>query len=251
VVTKGECTYSRGVGGSIFRAMTDEPAREAADVRSPSETETEIAETGETPRVFRSGDLTWQQRRRRADGGVYAPVDPERRALTPRQDAFARSVAKGVSLSAAARLAGFKDGNEGYRQRTLPHVRRKIHEYRQLKLDKLASASLNVIAEIMLDQDVKAETRLKAAQWVAESAGHGPQRTKDKEKDNENNDMREWSIERLEAFLSERERLKRKAIATDATVIAPTGTMEDSQAVEKTQETHPSADSAEPADGQG
>jgi fibro-slime domain-containing protein len=55
-----------------------------------------------------------------------------------------------------------------------------------------------------------------------------------------NNDMREWSIERLEAFLAERERSKRKASASDAVLIAPVGTMDVTQAVEKTQETLPS-----------
>lgn len=222
--------------------MTDAASEGNAAPSLPSETET--TET--------DGRAWAAKRRRRAQSGVFAPVDPEKLALTPKQDRFAKNVASGLPLAAAARLAGYSAAApEASRARRLPHVRAKIREYRELKLDKLASISLNVIAEIITDPDVKAETRFKAASWVLEARGHGAKTKKDSEKDSDNNDMREWSIERLESFLAERERSKRKAIATDAAVIAPDGTMEDTQAIEKTQETHPAQDRAGPSEEDG
>lgn len=215
--------------------MTDE-AGEAAHVRSPSETET--AETGGP------GSEYWGKRRRLERGGVFAPVAPEKRVLTERQEAFARHVARGLSPGAAAKLVGYLAKNEGTRLRRLPQVRAAIHRYREIRWDKLASVAPDVVAEIMLNPDTKPETRLKAAIYVSELAGHVAKTPKDRGKDNENNDMREWSIEALEAFLTERERSKRKSNASDAVLIAPDGTMDGTQAIEKTQETQPVQGSA-------
>lgn len=203
--------------------MTDE-ASEGSAAPSPS------------PETDKTRDS--KRRPRRTPGGVFAPVAPEARQLTERQQKFASMVARGLSPSAAAKLVGYLAKNEGVRLRHLPQVRAAIHRYREIRWDKLASVAPDVVAEIMLNPETKPETRLKAAIHVSALAGHVP-KARDNEKTSDNSDMREWSVEALEAFLSERERNKRKAIATEATVIAPDGTMEDSQAIEKTQETQP------------
>lgn len=262
--------------------MTDDAAREAAPSTSPEKTETTETEIDAAPRV-RTGlarlqdiggsgrrqaaareakaeteteteDNGWRAKRRRTDGGVFAPVDPEKLTLTPKQDRFASLVAAGVPATVAAKTAGYAVAKvEASRLARLPHVRRKIHELRELKIDRLATPVLSRIADVALGRivDAKLETQLKAMFWLAEAAGYGPKAKKDKEKDSDNNDMREWSIEALESFLTERDRSKRKAIATDAAVIAPDGTMEDTQHVEKTQETHPAQDRAGPSEEDG
>ncbi len=95
------------------------------------------------------------------------------RKLTDKQATFAKHVAKGVTPTKAARIAGYAyPQQDAYKLMRLPHVRDTLHDRREAALKgDLASLAVDTMRDLM-GPDTPAATRYNASKWVLEHAGH-------------------------------------------------------------------------------
>lgn len=141
--------------------------------------------------------------------------------LTPKQAEFVRQfLHAGGDATQAAKAAGYSEvsaGTIGYQLLQKPHVAAAILSAQRSEFAELASIANEQARLMLLDPGVSASAKVSLITAVWDRAGLVTR--KDEGEDGEDsNDMREWSIARLEAFLTERMR-HRQQEARDATII--------------------------------
>lgn len=142
--------------------------------------------------------------------------------LTPKQAEFVRQFLRaGGDATHAAKEAGYSEasaGTIGYQLLQKPHVAAAILHAQRSELAELASIANEQARLMLLDPDLSASAKVSLITAVWDRAGLVTR--KDTPEDSEGSeDMREWSIARLEAFLAEAEARRRGREGGGATII--------------------------------
>lgn len=142
--------------------------------------------------------------------------------LTPKQAEFVRQFLRsGGDATHAAKEAGYSEvssGTIGYQLLQKPHVAAAILHAQRSELAELASIANEQAKLMLLDPDLSAGAKVSLIGMVWDRAGLVTRKDTPEDSDG-SEDMREWSIGRLEQFLAEAEARRRGREAGGATII--------------------------------
>lgn len=103
-----------------------------------------------------------------------------RMALTDKQKSFIAGITRGLTLTAAAREAGYSDASPhalrvaASRTMSLPEVQAAAHAAREKKLQgPLAEKAIACLESIITSETAPAASRVQASRWILEAGGHG------------------------------------------------------------------------------
>jgi hypothetical protein len=128
----------------------------------------------------------------------------ESSGLTDQQTAFiAAYVANGANAPEAAKQAGYSHWqSESWRLMQNPAVRAALHAEADKRLAGAGAIGIGVLVEIARDKGAPAPSRVSAAKWLAEAAGHGLAARKAGETDGETKPLEEMTAAELVAAIA-------------------------------------------------
>lgn len=155
--------------------------------------------------------------------------------LTEKQAAFAVAFVQYGDVGLASERAGYSDATTGWQVLRVPHVVLAIREELQRRLiTEGATIGLDALLKIAGNKREPAAARVAAAKALLDRAGFVPPSLKD---EGTGKQLTEMSPDELRRFIEEAEKdinaaeakLASRAIPVNASVIAPTPTVDDAQ----------------------